>query len=1184
MKSTHLFDPVLRLMCGVIVLAQLTSVAQVPAPPGADLETVYQGFTPRQPGSSAQLDLNVRDRLVRFTAWTHPKADRFADYNLDLDAATVPVTTWRRTTTSSLDRVVFTIVYSSLRIRVQGDILLAPHWRGVLDVAPLDPGARMQNVPTPGAIRFLLVRAPLVASAAGALDARPMPFGAFTSVTPEVSIPNGVRSAASEIWMDDGWDETADAVPVKSLFAPMGVEARASGLPFRYGTNRLTFAFSEGSFETFSMNYDNATPAIVEAQVHLGRNRWFEMMDEAGTSQFVVKNALNVTVGEETSEEVTSSFLRLYRMRPVGLAPIIGLYNVYVHGQDLTNDDDGDGITDLRELVIASAAQDDPRSGLMQEDFQLEYDAIAENVQPSIANNTAGVNYDQLTRGWSLPAAGPPPAANGLGWAGEHFWMDTFAARRLVAAGVPAAPENFPRIGVADSGFGLENAFPNNDMPAGNFWNLWSNVGTGAGGQPVLINNQNAEQIGFQRRPVQAADFRDQKIWDVILRGHGTGVAHFVNAQGVVQKMGTGANNFVTAIKLVGLNDAGGVDRIDVFSWSAYAAAASLADNGRGGGDPTLRVFNFSNGMGILVTAAEPNAAMVAERRQHAELLFDRLARTGVAACVSARNDFRFVFPLPGAIPAGGLLVPVPGLIAPVRGNRIATTDTAGPGATDNASPLVLRCAGLTLPNAGATQETIWGPVGGRGGSGVGGNVSVAAHGNQIHSVTNLGALDFSVSGTSFSTPLVAGLLGDVIRVLDIRAGEGAPTTIIQRSARAGRVKAALEMIEATSDRVLGSNPAGNFDAAEQVPNNNMGFGRINAWKATLTAINGGLAQGGTDQGAAPLAFGTLTAAGGFPPRDAAATEWYGFLIRMQSDALAVAQRYNAATVWLNENPYDDSFATAGTLATRLNDTGANTDFTGANGGMAARNIIAFKRIDGANALNSRLPDGFSIAAGMPGTGVTEMAFSARRQTQGTEIGIASTVPGNFKRLELRRNGEAATVQPFFTIPLNLNLLRDNAGAVNGENIRFDDFVFEVLVDHFPALAVNEVRVPAGVTALAPGGERLLAVTLMNAAGGGVAGTAVNFIVSNTSTGAAVAENSTQLRLRSAEAGVGVMRTVNTDASGVASVNVGRAANPAGTAATVTGRILVRVNTNSLGGAAAGAQFPQEFTVPVRPP
>src|SRR5205823_479528 len=151
-------------------------------------------------------------------------------------------------------------------MQVRGDFLLAPEWRGVLDTYPLNPSIPMANMPFSGPVRWLMVRAPLVSDSSVAGGSRPLPFGAFDRVTPEVSIPVGLLQG--QIVLDDGWDETPDdSLNVRGLFTQRGAEAVSTSLPLRYGTNRLRFVFPTGSFETFSMHYAPDTPSLVEPQI-----------------------------------------------------------------------------------------------------------------------------------------------------------------------------------------------------------------------------------------------------------------------------------------------------------------------------------------------------------------------------------------------------------------------------------------------------------------------------------------------------------------------------------------------------------------------------------------------------------------------------------------------------------------------------------------------------------------------------------------------------------------------------------------------------------------------------------------------------------------------------------------------------------------------------------------------------
>jgi hypothetical protein len=237
---------------------------------------------------------------------------------------------------------------------------------------------------------------------------------------------------------------------------------------------------------------------------------------------------------------------------------------------------------------------------------------------------------------------------------------------------------------------------------------------------------------------------------------------------------------------------------------------------------------------------------------------------------------------------------------------------------------------------------------------------------------------------------------------------------------------------------------------------------------------------------------------------------------------------------------------------------------------------VAFKRTGN---LNSRLATGFNPAGAPPvGAGVTELSFSTTARELAPPNGVS------YRRLELRRNGQGRTDQPFFSVPLDINRLRNNGAAPNnGSNIRFDDFVFEILVDHTVAFNVNEVRnIASGMDILDKDDEQELTVTLVNAANAGVNGVTVDFIVCNNTN--ANEDGATQISLRRTRGAAAEAKTQNvpTAGGGVARVFVTRIAQTARIQGVVA-RILVRVNTVSAGGAAGGAQFPQEFTIPVRP-
>lgn len=1111
---------------------------QAPLPPAAptpavDLETAYQGYSVDHATSSAQLDLNLDQRLVRFTAWTAQPASRFEDYQIDV--TTVPADAWQRLTTSSSDRVVFDYADPGRNIRIHGDVLLAPHWRGVVDTSPIDPQLPMDNLPTVSdAIRWTLIRAPNMGASPGAL--RPMPFGVFNSVTPTVSVPIGViTSAQGQILYDDGWDETNDAVDITSLFIPSGIEATAD-LDMLYGANRLTLVFPQGRFETFSLNHTDDVPGVDHVELGDSSSDFIDVFDpnDPNVVMSVLENALGIYVEPNQDEQTTSAYLREFRFQPTGLAGVFNYYQALIHGQYLSDDENSDTLPDLI-TYFQGAPHADARQLEVFVDPIWRLNAFSEFVPAAIRNNGATLGYNVARHGWNDPNAATE-LASAMDYTREHFWMDTFVAHRLVArwafelANVPAGGNN-PVVAVADSGLGNGTVFPNNDLPAAAFHDIY--VGPGD-------NTRLPERVNAVRGTVTAPEIQDPRVADnatVSIAGHGTQVAQCVGGRGGTAKLGIGVNSRVTVYKVAGW-DVGGVSTTRHKVWNAQAIK-----------DPEVRVLNLSNGSRMV-------GGVRAVAQRVAEIDFDRLSTEGIISVIAAGNNRE------------AQNQTFPGIVAPTRGMRNATTDNyvGGTANTDAMSSLMVRVGGVRQPDNFivaanvSTQEQRW--LGGPGtGSGLGPNLSVSAAADNIDAVDPTGVADQNINGTSFATPITAGLLSEIVRILDLRQGPpvGPPANAAARRARVARALQAIEIVEATADRI-NRNINGDFDAAEQAPGNNLGYGRINVWRAMLTAINGGLAAGGTDQTAAAgaLRFPTLGQV------NAANTAWYGLMFRLQSNHLNVAGRFRDATVWLDTSPFNE----AGGLS-QLADTIGNTDFVGAtNGGAGVRNLIAYKAL---RHLDVRTPFGFPLAgAGATGTGVHELVFSSKK----TEL-------DGGRRLELRRNADGAGMMPFFSMPLDLATLRNN--AANGSNIRFDDYVIEVLVDHIVTFDRANVQIPAGAAALAGGAEVTLTVTVVDASNNGVAGVPVKFTIVDTNG----AENGdTQIRLRAVAAGAAATtHTINTAAAGTSAVRVTRiaegaaGANPHG----VTTRIRIDIPITGAGGSGAGAQFQQEFTIPVAP-
>jgi hypothetical protein len=232
-----------------------------------------------------------------------------------------------------------------------------------------------------------------------------------------------------------------------------------------------------------------------------------------------------------------------------------------------------------------------------------------------------------------------------------------------------------------------------------------------------------------------------------------------------------------------------------------------------------------------------------------------------------------------------------------------------------------------------------------------------------------------------------------------------------------------VSLIEATADD-LGTNPANPlFNAAgvpQNLPNdapgnghdNHFGFGRINVWKATLAAVNGGLPN---------RVFQNL------PQVDEKNTRWYGFKI---------ITSVKGATVWIDN--------------TQLRETGAILpDPNAAAAGGTTRDITAYAGVrsdqrilmgidqNGDGTLDEDPTSGV-VPVGNNG-GEYIMTFSIER----TDLVDAE---GNFtKTLSLRRPGDTVNDASFYNLRLNLQKMRD--GLIPG--VVFDDFVFEITPTDF---------------------------------------------------------------------------------------------------------------------------------------
>jgi len=309
-------------------------------------------------------------------------------------------------------------------------------------------------------------------------------------------------------------------------------------------------------------------------------------------------------------------------------------------------------------------------------------------------------------------------------------------------------------------------------------------------------------------------------------------------------------------------------------------------------------------------------------------------------------------------------------------------------------------------------------------------------------------------SGTSFATPMTAGVVGEIL-MLD---------PALRQPANLPR---ALEYVEATADPLPNVNPAGGSGAPANPrsadPGANAGgppFGpqsptapstytntrRVHYWKAVLAALNQGLSSEGRGANGSPDGFFTYCTL-----RDDGSTKWYGFEIRSH-----VAN----AVVWWKRT--DGSFVLA-------QDGGAIFP----NGRTAA---AAWRTVDLYQlAANQPLP-------AYPWT-IANFAAAGRRPFFLGQISVEKTQLAGYQSLVLHLPGvdpldpEGAEGPPLLEIRVSdLPTLRNPAGAAAAPELWkqaigtfaiFDDFVFHLTVtpqplDHFE-LFVEDRRHAAGV-------------------------------------------------------------------------------------------------------------------------
>lgn len=576
-----------------------------------------------------------------------------------------------------------------------------------------------------------------------------------------------------------------------------------------------------------------------------------------------------------------------------------------------------------------------------------------------------------------------------------HFFLDTFAAHRLVETVVPATTIS-TTVAVIDTGVTIVGANPL-DIPAGQFVNVTP--------LPATFTSSGA---------VVGGPFALSTVADTSSSGHGTSVIAAAAGRGTTT-LGTGmhlrvrpvrhaSNNFYAALAtalaglardkdVVAINGSFGTGSMDIFEpyWDnngsgTYTPGEPFTDlSGDGvwtGRDGVISAWERLWVLNNIVPIAQPVFTRAFTRLmnpyvdQNSNNSYDAgepFADTNGNGVYDAAGDGKIYVASGGNDGTSYGIEIYPKVLGPPHTRARTAADFL-----------------LMVVSNSQTEDDVRGAEQLRHTSNYGPQTSVAAPGGRVILPNHTGALG-PHSGTSFSAPHVTGLAGEMIYLdqhTNAPASRLSPLRIIQ-------------IIEATADD-LGTTVGGDrVTRANDTPGNGpdiyFGHGRINAWKAILAVINRGIAAESHKNAA--------TAFPGLATIDEANTKWYG---------LKVHAPIRGSTLWIDGVQVTDAGSTA-------------------PGGV---NAYAGVRTDRTIRIGVKGED--------PTSGVVPLGNESDFLIT-VSVERADLYGAKPKTLQLRRPGGTASDAPFFVLELNLQDMRD--GKVPG--VVFDDFVFEITPPDF---------------------------------------------------------------------------------------------------------------------------------------
>lgn len=800
-------------------------------------------------------------------------------------------------------------------------------------------------------------------------------FGIFRTLAPSIEITLPIPSSSSfSVIVDDGDDSTDDGLDISSLFGVTGSVAHAvvpetvpvGTLPginqasfrtfpndpgtiriFYFGENRIAFDEpGEATCDAYMLSYEHDDETVVgvdDGSVAHPTEPDLEMMTNHIILDFDEASADNAAI---------SDVLRIEQLRPQAFTGDLAA----VQARPLSSL----GATAL--LALISSINAAGHSGLEEarEDIVIAEPQTAGEAYPEAFRK----DFQKATSDWKATVR-----TNQY----HHFIMQTFPAHRLI----DLTKSGTIRVYMPGSGVGQGDDFSGSPNAGTKFFvkgnrmkqplGIWGRVDADRRGRTYRTDPSppaNHRSDG-DLRDLDNASNHDSKVFS-ILGGDGLGdrIGAEINGDNVV--LGTGKD---AEIRIVNWNPSR-------FGEHAYYAQLELSAV-----DATSKIH---------IIEASNNS------RRHR--LSARLKNNLIAKYKAVANAGKLII---GAAWNEGALAADPdnpglGDVAQTDTGRISPLRTATRASNTGNDAYKQRVIAIGATDSVLTPNEVESK---RGSSNTGEEIGVVAPGESIRGTSANGTLANS-SGTSFSTPLVAGIAAEIMLV----------DTTLQQAANLPKV---LELIEATAD-----------DIEAPGRDDRTGFGRVNFWKAVLSAANRGLSsEGRTAENGKDDFFTFLDLKG------AETTLWYGFDIRVPN---------KNSEIWFRKN--DGSYE-------RVEDPGAARPALDPFGGPATPGIVNFMSTQA-----RRCPACTSLRPSLPFSKM-ELATEQLEWWYLARFSVMKADLENKTHLLVVKAGATPTTTAegqinVLSLPLDLAEMRKGPASTDPrikERVQeFDDFVFHI--------------------------------------------------------------------------------------------------------------------------------------------